>query len=564
MLFSLSSALAQTTTNLSSVGTDTHLYLRCNSTSWDVNEDSRLKPSSLDFLRELTFEVKEPWMTEAGDDCVLTETPDRNAWGNWQNYYGAQLSSLRVPESARLRAPTEPQENLYFKLRFPSLGHYRFVLNTRDGYFSVRKDAVPQPGEVAWTLPGNMLSDGLGHLFLSNYYPQHSLSLVDADSGLPLWTYKSENFISVHPNCSTKDLVFASLSSRVVALSLKNGQEVWSTDLNGALRGGYGYLTCHPDQNEIYLSYGTDRTTLVSLNRKNGKVLWSWTASAYAGIMGVDAHRVFVNSFHDGRSSLKALHKINGVELWEADPGRGYHSLTDGHLFWVDGSQLTALSPGTGQRLWTYTGEQNASMWVSFEHQGLYVHEKNRLSALDRKSGRVLWAYDYNNFADQYPYSQILRTGVVMVRVNDYDAGLSRQFALNSWTGKLLWEREEASTSSFFSEDNQSGAWLISGKTIKAMDPWTGALRWTYTLDSEIPWENIMSVLEQDASTVYVAYGVVGGKYPPMGVLALDIKTGALKWKNWMESSLYRVGGDSRTLILNAGYYGSTKAIRKE
>jgi outer membrane protein assembly factor BamB len=564
MLFSLPSALAQTTANVSSIGAGTHLYLRCNSTSWDVSEVSRLKPSQSEDLRELSFEVKEPWMTEAGDDCVITETPDLNAWGNWQHYYGAQLSSLRVPESARLRLPAEPEENLYFKLRFPSLGRYRFVLNTRDGYFSVRKDAVPQSGEVAWTLPGNMLSDGLGNLFLSNYYPQHSLSLVDAESGLPRWTYKAEDFISVYANCSTKSLVVVSLSSRVVALSLKNGQEVWSTDLNGALKDAYAYLTCYSDQNEIYLSHGTDRTTLVSLNRKNGQFLWSWTAPAYAGIMGVDAHRVFVNSFHDARTSLKALHKINGVELWEADPGSGYHSLTeDGHLFWVGGSQLSALSPGTGQELWSFTGEQDASMWISFEHNGLYVHEKNRLSALEKKSGRLLWAYDFSNFADQNPYSQILRTGVVMLRVNDYDAGVSRQIALNSWTGKFLWEREEASTSSYLSEDNQYGTWLIHGKSIKAMDPWTGTLRWTYTLDSENPWENIMSVLEQDGSTVYVAYGFIGSKYPPMGVLALDIRTGALKWKNWMESSLYRVGGDSRTLILNAGYYGSTKAIRK-
>jgi hypothetical protein len=41
------------------------------------------------------------------------------------------------------------------------------------------------------------------------------------------------------------------------------------------------------------------------------------------------------------------------------------------------------------------------------------------------------------------------------------------------------------------------------------------------------------------------------------------MKNGQLKWKTWLESSLYRVGGDSHTLILNAGYYGSTKALRK-
>jgi hypothetical protein len=72
-----------------------------------------------------------------------------------------------------------------------------------------------------------------------------------------------------------------------------------------------------------------------------------------------------------------------------------------------------------------------------------------------------------------------------------------------------------------------------------------------------------MTVLEQDDSTVYISYGSAGSKFPPMGVLALDMKAGQLKWKNWVESSIYRVGSNSQTLILNKSHYGSTKALRK-
>ncbi len=564
MAFSLAPVQAQTPVDSTVLGASTHLYLRCNSTSWDVNEISRLKPSQPDFLRELTFDVKEQWMIDSGDDCVITETPQLGGWGDWQKYYGGQLSNLKVPESARIRVPSEANESMNFKLRFPALGRYRFTLNTRDGYFSVRKDAVPAAGDVAWTLPGNMLTDSSGKLFLSNYYPQNSLSLVNGESGLPVWTYKAESYISFYGNCSTKDAIFVSLTGRVAALSITTGRELWSTNLNGALQDTYGYLTCYPGHDQIYLSYGADRTTLVSLNRTNGRAIWSWTAPAYAGIMGVDNQRVFVSSYHEGNTSLKALHKINGVQIWEADPGSGYYSFTDdGSLFWLSGSQLTAVSPGTGQALWTYNGRQNDSIWLTFENNGLYIHEKTRISSLDKKSGRALWVYDYSAFADQYPYSQILKVGVIVVRVNDYNAGTSRQIALNSWTGKVIWEREEASTGSYLSEDNASGTWVINGKTIKSVDPWTGDVRWSYTLASDAPWESIMNVLEQDRSTVYVAYGFVGSKYPPMGVLALDVKTGQQQWKTWMESSVYRVGGDSRTLILNAGYYGSTKALRK-
>jgi len=563
LLFSLPSLTAQTASD-PLLGAGTHLYLRCNSTSWDVNEMSRLKPDAQNFLRELSFEVKESWMIEAGDDCVITETPDQNAWGAWQNYYGGQLSSLRVPDSARLRLQTDPNESVNFKLRFPTLGRYRFVLNTRDGYFSVRKDAMPQAGDVAWTLPGNMLSDTLGRLFLSNYYPQNSLSLVDGTTGLPQWTYKAASYISFYGNCSTADTAFVTMPGRVAALSLKTGQEIWSKNLNAMQQDTYGYLNCFAKHDEIYLSYGADRTTLVSLQRSTGKTLWSWTAPAFAGIMGVDSGRVFITSYQDATMSLKALDKSDGRELWRMNPGAGYFTLTeDGALLLVDGSVLTAIAPESGRTLWNYSGQRNDSIWISIEQNGLYVHEKTRISALDKKTGRILWTYDYSSFVDQYPYTQILKAGVVIVRVNDYNANTSRQIALNSWSGKVLWEREESGTSSFLSEDNQSGALLISGKTIRAMDTWTGQTRWSYTLPSQQPWENIMGVLETDGSTVYAAYGFIGGKYPPMGVLALDAATGTLKWQTWMESSIYRVGGDSSTLILNAGYYGSTKALKK-
>jgi hypothetical protein len=451
-----------------------------------------------------------------------------------------------------------------FKLRFPTLGRYRFILNTRDGYFSVRKDALPQAGDVAWTLPGNILSDDLGRLFLSNYYPQNSLSLVDAKTGLPQWAYKSKSYISFYGKCATADIAFVTTPGRVVALSLKSGKEIWSKELNATPQDTYGYLNCFAGQDEIYLSYGATRTTLVSLQGSTGKTLWSWTAPAYASIMGVDSGRIFITNFKDATMSLKALDKNDGRELWQMNSGVGYFSLTeDGALFLVAGDLLTAIAPDSGRTLWNYRGQQNDTIWLSLEQNELYVHEKTRISAFDKKTGRILWVYDYSSFAEQYPYAQILKAGVTIVRVDDYNANVSRQIALNSSTGKVLWEREEPSTSSFLNEDNQSGTWVITGKSMRAIDPWTGQTRWTYTLPSNQPWENIMNVIEVDGSTVYVAYGFTGSKFPPMGVLALDVATGSLKWQTWMESSVYRVGGDRNTLILNAGYYGSIKALQK-
>jgi hypothetical protein len=237
LLFSFVPGLAQSAQPTARIGEGTHLYLRCNATNWDVNEANRLKSGAQSFLRELTFEVKKTWMTEGGDDCVITETPERNAWGAWQNYYGAPQPTLHVPESAWLRTQLDSAENMVFKVRFPSLGRYRFVMNTRDGFFSIHKVTTPRTGEVAWTLPGKLIRDAQGQHFLSASYQQNSLSLVDTETGLLRWTYRTKTPLAFHDSCSTQDTAFVTIPGRVLALSNQDGREIWSTDLNGDLQG---------------------------------------------------------------------------------------------------------------------------------------------------------------------------------------------------------------------------------------------------------------------------------------------------------------------------------------
>jgi outer membrane protein assembly factor BamB len=319
-----------------------------------------------------------------------------------------------------------------------------------------------------------------------------------------------------------------------------------------------------PVHKQMYLSYGAEQTTFVSLVPRTGQVLWAWMAPARAGILGVDGRQVLISIQQNGLSAIAALSMVTGRELWQADLRAGYYSLTeDGSLFWMESSRLTALEPATGQVLWSYAGEPNHHLWLSFEKNGLYVHERSRISSLDRRNGRVVWVHHYNVPAAMNPHAEILESGVVLVQILDHTSRVSRQIALNCWTGQVIWEREDTGTSSFMSEGNQQGAWRINGKVLQAVDPWTGTVRWSFTLNSTVSTENILKVLEQDKNTVYVGYGRVSDRDPPMGVLALDMKTGALLWQSWLDATLSRVGGDGRTLILNAGPHGTTKALLK-
>ncbi len=564
LLLSLAEAKAQTVPDITSIGQGTHLYLRCNATAWELNDKTRLLPSSSKFLWEIVYEVKEPWMVQGGDDCIITEAPEFNAWGSWQKNYGGQFTNLRIPESSRLRLQEKSDESANFKLVYPSLGRYRFVLNTRDGYFSVNKEAPAKAGEVTWTLPGNIVHDSFDRLFVSNYYPQNSLSLVDPLSGLPRWTYSSSEYFSFYSKCSNKDLSFITVNGRVAALSVLTGREIWHNDLNGTLRDNYGYLSCFPNTEQVYVSYGSEHTTLAGLKKTDGTLLWSWTAQGYAGILGTDSQHIFITSYQEGNTTLLALDKKNGQELWRTEEGSGYYSIADdGLLYLINGQTIRRIHGDTGHILWSYSGQASDSIWISFEQNRLLLHEKSRISLVDKNQGELIWSYDFSRYAKLYPYAQILRSGVILIRINDYSQAWSKQIALDSRTGHEIWQREDEQLSGYYTEDKQGGLWLIDGKTLSGIDARTGTTRWSFTLPSTNTGENIMSIMECDGESLFVSYGFIRSKYPPMGVLAFDVKSGRLKWQSWLETSLYLVGSDANRLILNAGYYGSTKALQK-
>lgn len=115
------------------VGVDSYLYLRCNATGWNVDAATRLQPTADPYVFTLEYEVTQPWMLQGGDQCVFTETPALDAWGNWQRYFGTRFgASLDVPGAAPLQ-----DGQRYFTVRYPALGRYRATVNWRDGGLSI-------------------------------------------------------------------------------------------------------------------------------------------------------------------------------------------------------------------------------------------------------------------------------------------------------------------------------------------------------------------------------------------------------------------------------------------
>ncbi len=130
------------------LGVDSFLYLRCNATGWEPSDATRLVETSANQW-EITFEVDESWLVQAGDQCQLTETNQLNGWGSTQSAYHVNGATLTVPSSAPVASGFQP-----IHLAYPSVGRYTVRFDASAPSLSIAvAEAGPEPGGL--TLQGS-------------------------------------------------------------------------------------------------------------------------------------------------------------------------------------------------------------------------------------------------------------------------------------------------------------------------------------------------------------------------------------------------------------------------
>jgi len=126
------------------LGTDTFLYLRCNATSWDVNDRSRFvetAPGSCIFT--VSYDVAVDWLVQSPDSCGLLETNQLNGFGTVQTPYAfrsGQAPLVVVPDARALVAASSSN----FQIRYPFKGRYTATVNWHNGTFVVGATVLPQ------------------------------------------------------------------------------------------------------------------------------------------------------------------------------------------------------------------------------------------------------------------------------------------------------------------------------------------------------------------------------------------------------------------------------------
>ncbi|GGL04234.1 hypothetical protein Sme01_66340 [Sphaerisporangium melleum] len=245
-------------------------------------------------------------------------------------------------------------------------------------------------------------------------------------------------------------------NSRIHAVQLKNGKELWNfavpQSIHGSLAYGDGLIFAPTLGSELY-----------AVDAKTGKVAWKAvpeqapapnnqrTYGYYSP--AVSGHTVlwpYQTRFGIGSQGvLKALDTRTGAQIW-ASPMSGA-TMSDGTPAVMDGTvyvgnetadRVLAYDLATGARKWT--GAESLGSWqdgVPTAAEGkVFIGANNGIAARDAKTGATLWTY-------LSPRSSLVSSGSTPSAAAVKDGVVYMGFpsgavvALDARTGNVFWER---------------------------------------------------------------------------------------------------------------------------
>lgn len=236
-------------------------------------------------------------------------------------------------------------------------------------------------------------------------------------------------------------LVIGSRAGEAVALSLKDGQRLWSTKLTGASDAEARYDETHK---QVYL--GTDDGFVYAIDPADGRLRWSYKSRGAVERrpeLGGDA--VYFTSSSD---RLVALDPRSGKALWqyEREPPEGFtihgHAgprLAGGVIYagFSDGF-LVALNAGTGDPMWVRSLAAASEQYVDVDATPALLDSETVLAssysgglyALSTATGDVRWRLSVEGASGV----QVVDKGLYFAAPRDGLTALTR-------TGDVLWRQ---------------------------------------------------------------------------------------------------------------------------
>lgn len=268
------------------------------------------------------------------------------------------------------------------------------------------------------------------------------------------------------------DVFVATKSGSVVALSLEDGAERWSLDVDSYVARS----TPAFDGATLFVAGGY---AMVAIEAATGEELWR-KPLRFAGSCSpvLDDDRVYAAS---QEGIITAFAKATGEELWHyADGDLVFSSpaLADDRLVIVDvAGQVSALNAETGREQWQTRLAAEVHATPAIANGRVYVvTTEPETVVLDLATGKELW-----RTAAGGPSSPAVTSAVVLVGGEDQALR-----ALNTATGAEAWSTPLGYPIASSPAASGNTVYIASGPTISALDVKTGKILWDHVAGDTI------------------------------------------------------------------------------
>jgi outer membrane protein assembly factor BamB/predicted phosphodiesterase len=229
----------------------------------------------------------------------------------------------------------------------------------------------------------------------TNHYPRPDFAVNARYSSVkPLWTYDTGYTISSTPAIWKDVAIVGDASGTVYALALKSGKVQWTFKAQNAV-----YSTAEVSGDLVV--FASADGNVYALNAATGKEAWrQQTGRPIVASPRIAEGRVYLGS---SEGIFRALDLATGKPVWQFDGVGGFVEtkplVYDGKvIFGAWDEHLYALDAKTGKLAWKWKGDRSgtllspAACWpIAANGKVFIVAPDRKMTALDAKTGEQLW-----------------------------------------------------------------------------------------------------------------------------------------------------------------------------
>ena len=278
--------------------------------------------------------------------------------------------------------------------------------------------------------------------------------LVEFDQSIKvkeLWSVSTgggveQQYLKLFPFISDQKIIVADRNGDVTAINVKNGDKIWTTELDVTLSGGVG-----GDQNHLVV---TSRNGHVIMLDSDGKLLWKVDASSEVLMPAQLAGGLVVIRSVDGR--ISALNAKTGAQVWTYKRdvpalslrGNSTPIITKGYVFCgLDSGRLVTLDLVTGNAVFdipvaTPTGRSELERLIDIDGNAVIVDEslymasyQGRMVSLNIRRGQLNWSRKIST------YSGVEYSSSSLYVSDEYD----HIWSFDASNGATMWKQEKLS-----------------------------------------------------------------------------------------------------------------------